>query len=64
MIASMSEKIDHISFSLSELSQTTTKLGVLLDARTKPHAPLLRIIRAPFTVIISVISSPAILPLN
>ena len=40
---SISAKIARISASLSGLSQTTTRLGVLEDARTSPQAPFSRI---------------------
>ena len=47
---------------LSGLSQTTTRLGVLDEARTRPQAPLSSITRAPLTVTTSAIARPPSAP--
>ena len=57
--ASRSAKIARISASLAGLSQTTTRFGVLDEARTSPQAPFSSITRAPFTVTMPVIARPA-----
>ena len=54
----MSSKTARISASDSGLSHTTTRFGVLDDARTNPHAPLSKITRAPLAVTTFLIGRP------
>ena len=56
---SRSVKIARISASLSGLSQTTTRLGVFDEARTRPQAPFSSSTRAPLTVTMSGDRPPA-----
>ena len=62
MIASRSSKIARSSASDVGLSQTTTRFGVLDEARTRPQPPFSSITRAPLTVTISVMRCPPSVP--
>ena len=55
----ISERIRRFSDSPFVLSQTTTKFGVLDEARINPHEPCGSETRTPFTLIRSSIRAPA-----